>query len=64
MATFLVTCNGRGQRLFGEVGHDTAIIRKRLDDPPLAGFFAAGEFGPLSGSNFIHSQAVVATLFG
>jgi small ligand-binding sensory domain FIST len=64
LATFLVTCNGRGQQLFGKVGHDTAIMRKRLNDPPLTGFFAAGEFGPLSGSNFIHSQAVVATLFG
>ena len=64
LAAFLVTCNGRGQRLFGSIGHDTAIVRQRLDDPPLAGFFAAGEFGPLAGSNFIHSQAVVATLLG
>jgi small ligand-binding sensory domain FIST len=64
LAAFLVTCNGRGQRLFGGIGHDTAIVRQRLDDPPLAGFFAAGEFGPLAGSNFIHSQAVVATLLG
>ena len=64
LAAFLVTCGGRGQRLFGRVGHDTAVVRKRLDEPPLAGFFAAGEFGPLSGSNFIHSQAVVATLLG
>ncbi len=63
-ASFLVTCNGRGQQLFGGVGHDTAIVRKRLGEPPLAGFFAAGEFGPIGGNNFIHSQAVVATLFG
>ena len=62
LAAFLVTCNGRGQQLFGEVGHDTTIVRSRLDQAPLAGFFAAGEFGPLTGRNFIHSQAVVATL--
>jgi len=64
LAGFLVTCNGRGQRLFGGIGHDTAIVRQRLDDIPLAGFFAAGEFGPIGGSNLIHSQAVVATLLG
>lgn len=62
LAGFLVTCNGRGQRLFGNVGHDTSIVRQRLNTLPLAGFFAAGEFGPLSDTNFIHSQAVVATL--
>ena len=64
LAAFLVTCSGRGQRLFGGIGHDTSIVRQRLADPPLAGFSAAGEFGPIAGSNFIHSQAVVATLFG
>ena len=62
LAAFLVTCNGRGQRFFEVENHDTDIVRQRLGHPPLAGFFAAGEFGPLSGSNFIHSQAVVATL--
>ena len=64
LAAFLTTCNGRGQRLFGGIGHDTSIVRQRLDDLPLAGFFAAGEFGPIAGTNFIHSQAVVATLLG
>ena len=49
LAVFLVTCGGRGQRLFGGAGHDTAIVRERLGEPPTAGFFAAGEFGPIAG---------------
>jgi len=64
LATLLVTCNGRGQRLFEHIGHDTAIVRERLGEPPTAGFFAAGEFGPIAGTNLIHSQAVVATILG
>ncbi|MCI0675411.1 MAG: FIST C-terminal domain-containing protein, partial [Phycisphaerales bacterium] len=43
----LFSCNGRGQRLFGQPNHDINIIRERLGDIPLAGFFAAGEIGPI-----------------
>lgn len=63
MAALVTTCNSRGEQLFGGVGHDTAIIRGRLESPPLAGFFAAGEFGPLGGTNIIHGHTVVTTLF-
>ncbi|GJQ29232.1 MAG: hypothetical protein HBSAPP03_11160 [Phycisphaerae bacterium] len=30
---------------------------------PLAGFFAAGEIGPLDGTNFVHGQTVCAAIF-
>ncbi|MCH2142467.1 MAG: FIST C-terminal domain-containing protein [Phycisphaerales bacterium] len=63
LAALVTTCNSRGEQLFGGVGHDTAIIRGRLESPPLAGFFAAGEFGPLGGTNIIHGHTVVTTLF-
>lgn len=62
LATFLVTCNTRGQRLFGGVGHDASVVRERLDEPPLCGFFAAGEYGPLSGRNIVHGHTMVATV--
>jgi small ligand-binding sensory domain FIST len=29
-------------------------IAEGLDDPATAGFFAAGEFGPVGGRNFVH----------
>lgn len=52
-AALLFTCNGRGTRLFGEPDHDAAVLDERLG-APTAGFFAAGEFGPVGGRNFVH----------
>src|SRR5205823_5861968 len=49
----LFTCNGRGTRLFGVADHDASIVAEALG-PSLAGFFAAGELGPIGGRNFLH----------
>jgi small ligand-binding sensory domain FIST len=48
------TCNGRGSRLFEEPHHDARVMTDVLGPLPLAGFFAAGEIGPVGGHNFIH----------
>jgi small ligand-binding sensory domain FIST len=53
-AALVFTCNGRGRRLFGRPHHDAMAIAEGLDDPATAGFFAAGEFGPVGGRNFVH----------
>lgn len=50
----LFTCNGRGRRLFGEASHDVTAVRRALGEVPVAGFFAAGEIGPVGGRNFLH----------
>jgi small ligand-binding sensory domain FIST len=50
----LFTCNGRGSRLFGEPHHDVAAIERAFGSLPLAGFFAAGELGPIGGRSFVH----------
>jgi small ligand-binding sensory domain FIST len=50
----LFTCNGRGTRLFSQPNHDAAAIQDALGEIPLAGFFAAGEIGPIGGQNFLH----------
>jgi small ligand-binding sensory domain FIST len=52
----LFTCNGRGKRLFEDPHHDIAIIRERLGEIPLAGFFAAGEIGPIGNQSFVHGH--------
>ena len=49
----LFTCNGRGVRLFGSPHHDAAVVEDHVG-APTAGFFAAGEFGPVGGRNFVH----------
>lgn len=48
------SCNGRGEGLFGEPDHDIKLIQKHLGPVPAAGFFCAGEIGPIGGKNFIH----------
>ncbi|MBI1372412.1 MAG: hypothetical protein GC159_06585 [Phycisphaera sp.] len=50
----LCTCNGRGTNLFGDPNIESNIIRTALDNVPLAGFFAAGEIGPIGHQNFLH----------
>ena len=50
----LFTCNGRGTRLFPGPDHDARIVSEALNGTALAGFFCAGEFGPVGGRNFLH----------
>lgn len=59
----LFTCNGRGTRLFTEQHHDAAAIARAFGTLPLAGFFAAGELGPVGGRNFIHGFTASIALF-
>ena len=62
-AGLLVTCNGRGRSLFHEEDHDLTIIRERLGEVPIAGFFAAGEIGPIGGKSFLHGHTACLSLF-
>lgn len=50
----LFSCNGRGRRFFGEPDHDAALVTELTHPPALAGFFAAGEIGPIGGGNYLH----------
>ncbi|HVT83523.1 MAG TPA: FIST N-terminal domain-containing protein [Phycisphaerae bacterium] len=59
----LITCNGRGTRMFDQPNHDVALTRQILGDIPIAGFFAAGELGPVGDKNFIHGHTAALALF-
>lgn len=59
----LFTCNGRGTRLFGEPHHDAGCVRDAWGDIPLAGFFAAGELGPVGNENFMHGFTASIAVF-
>ncbi|MBX3373078.1 MAG: FIST C-terminal domain-containing protein [Phycisphaeraceae bacterium] len=63
LAALLFTCNGRSAALFGEEGHDLAIIRRRLGNIPVAGLFAAGEVGPVGGRTCLHGHTACLVLF-
>jgi small ligand-binding sensory domain FIST len=62
-AALLFTCNGRGSRLFDDAHHDAGLIARSLGPVPLGGCFAAGEFGPVGGQNFVHSFTASMALF-
>jgi small ligand-binding sensory domain FIST len=62
-AALLFTCNGRGQRLFGEADHDAGVIDQLLGPLPLAGCFCAGELGPVGSRNFLHGFTASLALF-
>jgi small ligand-binding sensory domain FIST len=57
-------CNGRGRGMFGEPDHDAATLRSVLRGAPAAGFFAAGEIGPVGGESFLHGFTATVALFG
>jgi small ligand-binding sensory domain FIST len=59
----LFSCNGRGSRMFKQACHDAGAAREAMPRTPVAGFFAAGEFGPVGGKNFIHGHTASFALF-
>ena len=62
-AALMFTCNGRGSRLFDGVDHDAGVLGQAVGPVPLGGFFAGGEFGPIGGTNFVHSFTASIALF-
>ncbi len=63
VGALLFTCNARGRRMFGIADHDASTISDLLGGIPLAGFFAAGEIGPIAGRNALHGFTASMALF-
>ena len=59
----LFTCNGRGSHMFEVPDHDAAAVEDALS-APAAGFFCAGEIGPVGGRNFLHGFTATLAVFG
>lgn len=60
----LFTCNGRGSRMFAAPNHDATVVSQAISCDALAGFFAAGEIGPVGGKNFLHGFSASLIVFG
>ena len=58
----LFTCNGRGSQMFEVPDHDAAALEDSLG-VPTAGFFCAGEIGPVGGRNFLHGFTATMAVF-
>ena len=59
----LFSCNGRGTQLFPRPHHDAQALDEALPDLAVAGFFAAGELGPVGGRSFIHGHTASVAFF-
>jgi small ligand-binding sensory domain FIST len=57
------SCNGRGRGMFASDNHDAEAIADALAGAPAAGFFAAGEIGPVGGEHFLHSFTATIAVF-
>jgi small ligand-binding sensory domain FIST len=57
------SCNGRGQGMFGVPDHDAVALERALGGAPTAGFFAAGEIGPVGGRSFLHGFTATVAVF-
>jgi small ligand-binding sensory domain FIST len=56
-AALLFSCNGRGRAFFGEPHRDVTALQGALGGGvPTAGFFCAGEVGPVAGRNYLHGH--------
>lgn len=60
----LFSCNGRGAGMFGDADHDAGRVSRALGPEGLAGFFAAGEIGPVAGRNQVHGFTASLLTFG
>lgn len=58
----LFTCNGRGSHMFEVPDHDASALEDVLG-VPAAGFFCAGEIGPVGGRNFLHGFTATMAVF-
>ncbi len=59
----LFACNGRGRDMFAHPHHDADALAEALLDAPAAGFFAAGEIGPVGGESFLHGFTATVAVF-
>ncbi|HEX3977888.1 MAG TPA: FIST N-terminal domain-containing protein [Solirubrobacteraceae bacterium] len=57
------SCNGRGHTMFGTRDHDAGLVQDELGGVPAAGFFAAGEIGPVGGRSFLHGFTATLAVF-
>lgn len=59
----LFSCNGRGRAMFGACDHDARAVERELGGVPAAGFFAAGEIGPVGNRSFLHGFTATVAVF-
>jgi small ligand-binding sensory domain FIST len=59
----IFTCNGRGSHMFEVPDHDASALDEALGGAPAAGFFCAGEIGPVGARSFVHGFTATMAVF-
>jgi small ligand-binding sensory domain FIST len=59
----IFTCNGRGSQMFEVPDHDASAVDQALGGAPAAGFFCAGEIGPVGARSFVHGFTATMAVF-
>jgi small ligand-binding sensory domain FIST len=59
----LFSCTGRGRNLFDHHDADATMVHDALGDVPLAGFFCAGEIGPIGDQSYLHGHTACLAVF-
>jgi small ligand-binding sensory domain FIST len=59
----LFSCNGRGSHMFGTPHHDALALDDAFGGAPAAGFFCAGEIGPVGPRSFVHGFTATLAVF-
>ncbi len=59
----LFACNSRGTRLYDHPNGDISTIHQVLGEVNIAGFFCAGEIGPIGDKNFLHGHTASLVFF-
>ena len=59
----LISCLGRGERLYGAPNHDSNVFAQRVSPASLSGFFSNGEIGPVGAKTYLHGYTSVFALF-
>jgi small ligand-binding sensory domain FIST len=49
--------------MFSTPDHDASLVSSVLGGIPMAGFFCAGELGPVGGRNFLHGFTASLAMF-
>jgi small ligand-binding sensory domain FIST len=59
----LFSCTGRGTNLFDHEHADATMVHDALGDVPMAGFFCAGEIGPIGDQSHLHGHTACLAVF-
>ncbi len=63
LGALLFSCNGRGTRLYDHPNGDISTVQEALSGTPVAGFFCAGEIGPIGRHNYLHGHTASLVIF-